>query len=280
MNRATLATLVVATLLVFAGCSAPGDQPTQTTTPRDGTAETPTTATTTATSNGTTDFPVGTDETGIANASLVVGTHESVLANASYAFVATQRAGDPGQEQIVTVRSNPDQRRVHAISEGSGQLGGTELYVNDTTVYVRRSVQGTSQYTVQDLGVNFTTQHRRQVGTGYIAAVLGAGTYEYAGSIEQTELEIYEFRMAEYEGGGPFPANATEFEGTVQIDERGVVRRADAVATTIEGESTAITAVAYRVLDVGTVSVDEPPWYEAARNATDAPTGNRTEATG
>ena len=261
--RSFLAPLALSLLVVLAGCgssvpngsgttAAPGDSPTDPV---------------------LTEHPPGTDASGIVDARTVRRTHASILANTSYAIRASQTSPDLEAGLGVTVRSDLDQRRAYANGTGSGPLAGTALYITESTVYTKRSVDGADEYTSRTPTVSFATQHRRQMGHGYIEAILSAGRYESDGQTTVDGIPVWAFEVGEpRNSSGPF-ANATEVDGRALIDERGIIRVAELEASLEgpDGEPVSMR-VEYRTLEVDEVTVDEPAWLPEARAQTNATT--------
>lgn len=252
MLSPTRSAVLVALVVLIAGCgSAPaptGDD--------GGGANTP-----------TLEYPAGTNESGIVDQETVVSTHDSILSNQSYAITAIQRVGDA--EQRVTIRSNPDEMRATATAAGAGQLSGTELYITESQVYIKRGTGEDVQYAVQQPTVNFSTQHRRQMGVGYVVGVLDAGQFEPVGQTTINGTPVWEFQLAEYSGSQALPANVTNSSATVMIDGDGVIRAAD-VSVTASGSQGTNIDIKYRVDQIGGVSVSEPSWLSEAKAQTNA----------
>lgn len=210
----------------------------------------------------TLQYPAGTNETGIVDQATVVSNHNAQLSNQSYALTAIQRVGEG--EQTVTIRSNPDEKRAYATAVGVGQLSGTELYITESAAYVMRGSGENVQYAVQDPQVNFSAQHRRQMGMGYVVGVLDAGEFETVGQTTVDGTPVWEFEMTEYGGSQVLPANATDTTATVKIDGDGIVRVANVSVTTSGSQGTTIE-IEYRVDEVGSVTVSEPSWLPDAK---------------
>jgi len=261
--RSFLTPLALSFLVVLAGCgssvpngsdttAAPGDPPTDPV---------------------LTEHPPGTDTSGIVAPRTVLGTHASILANTSYAIHASQTSPDLEAGLGVTVRSALDQRRAYAKGTGSGPLAGTALYITESRVYIKRSVDGGDEYASREPTVPFAAQHRRQLGHGYIEAVLSAGRFESDGQTTVDGIPVWAFELGEpRNSSGPF-ANASGVDGRVLIDERGIIRVA-ALEAVLEGpdrEPVSMT-VEYRTLGVDDVTVDEPAWLPEARAQTSGTT--------
>lgn len=265
MISKTRSVVIVAVLIIIAGCSAPAT-PT-TTTQSDTDATTPTNTAGQPTTNDPTrdGYPPGTNESGIVDRAAIFSAHSAAIANQSYALQATQRIDDGSREQVVTIQSNPDQMRTYANATGTDQLGGTELYITESAVYVKQGSGDRVQYAVQEPEVNFSQQHKRQVGVGYIIAVVNAGEFGLTGQRTEGGTAIYTYDMESYTGNDLLPENATETSGTVEIGSDGIVRLATVQVTLPESQGNATLEIEYRVTGIGDVTVSEPAWIEAAK---------------
>ena len=246
----------VALLVILAGCSTLVPSPP---TAGDGSSDSP----------APTEFPPGTDASGIADTATVIETHQSLLANQSYAIQASQGTDEGESSLDISIESNPEERRAHATASGAGPLGGTELYLTDDAVYIKRGTGSTTEYQRQDPDVPFPVQHRRQLGTGYLEAILSAGVYERSGHTTVGTTPVWEFSLVESHTNQTRFANVTSVDGTILIDERGIIWRA-ALEFTADGTpgGPVTTRIEYRVDAVGGVSVPEPSWVAEATSGT------------
>ncbi len=254
--NASRAILVVLILVLGAGCNAAG--------PTDGTQAATTTEQPSVTTTESLSYPPGTNESGIVSQSTIYSTHRAVLANQSYSFTALQQVDGGDEEQRVDLQSNPSQKRAALQSSGTGQLADTELFISEEAVYIKQGSGDSAKYEVREPETDFSKQHARQVGIGYVMAVLNAGRYEPAGQSTFEGTTVWNYELVAYEGGDGLPENATDATGSVKIDENGAVRHATVSLTTTGENGTAEMVIEYRVHALGDVDVPEPDWLSEA----------------
>lgn len=253
----TRAILVVLILVLGAGCNAVG--------PTDGTPTETTDGESSLTTTVSLSYPPGTNESGIESRSTIYSTHRAILANQSYSLTALQQVDGGDQEQRVDLQSNPDQQRAHVVSSGTGQLAETELFVTADAVYIKQGSGDSVTYETQEPQTNFSDQHARQVGIGYVMAVLNAGTYEASGQTTVNGTPVHEYTLVTYQGGDVLPENASDVTGSVKIDEDGVVRHATLTLTTSGDAGPSRMVIDYRIHAIGDVDVPEPDWLSEAQ---------------
>jgi len=298
-----LRTVLVAALLVLAGCSGFGGgtdgtatndtAPTATlteTTPADGsgtanggTAETESAAETTAAGSGTDgdgQYPAGVSASGLQNLTALLGAQQTALNGTAHVT-----------EYWLNATIGQDSQTTHTLErvddEGTISYLGNRTSVNGTTgasstqsvgIYGNDSV-GFSKEVVRSLARNETT-YTRAVSGSHVRSRLGGsffnlyvalGNYTTAGvndSGESTRITL-EAAGRNETFTDQINSNITSYRGTLVVDGDGVIRSADiamTAGTTRDGGN--YTVDFDRSAVGGDVTVTRPSWYDTALEST------------
>jgi len=276
--------LALAVLLLLAGCQAapgPGEDATPSTVGAS-TAERPAADATDRPSTvdpSTFPFPPGTSADGL-DPSVLPARHAETLVDARrYTFVQSQKAGN----RTVTTRLDVDHERQRLLGvrrAGVAEEGqAVDIYATGDTVYRRQSQQLTNGSSIG----NYDEQSRdwsRQAVTARSALTAVLETYQFDVDSVHTRNGS---RFVRYESTGPRePANrnaaplATSGNATVEVDDRGVVRR-----LVVEPDPERDDRIVIGFRNFGSAAVARPAWVDAATGPppVDVPTATLTANT-
>ncbi|WP_128475981.1 hypothetical protein [Halorussus pelagicus] len=291
MKRVALTALLGLTL-VLAGCSsAPGGSEAspsttaETTTVTDVTTTIPTTATATATTNtdDTTtatvvedDSPPGLSPSGVTDAEAFAAAHEAALANRSYTYTRNATVTAPNGTRLGNwterVQVGPERLRFNNTQTGTGVTVGGHA-IDDLRVYTNGSVT-----------LFNTDNYRRHAGRGF-AATQFSSTSLLTDAFDASETSVTTVERNERMW---FQVAAERDDETFTYrysNETVEVRATNLTATALVAPSGLVTDLTYeydfergnvsghRTMDVrysavGETTVERPPWYDEAINAT------------
>lgn len=264
--RKQIAAIAVATLLVFAGCSAGGDGGGTTAAPE--TTDAPTDAATTEASGG--DGPIYESPL---EAATVATNHESVVREAgSFTLSSTsnQTQGDQSRSVESTVSADLSSGAYLSTQDASGRLVETFGYGNGTA-YQRFVIDNESRYSVPP-----QTPNASQLAGGSIESFVNAFQFDHTGteSVDGTDTDVYEASGFEdlnqsAEGFGELDEeNVSNVNARVYVADSGLVKQFE-YSLTVQTESGEVSiAIVQQYVDVGSTTVSEPPWIDEARENT------------
>ncbi|WP_137283673.1 DUF7537 family lipoprotein [Halorussus salinisoli] len=299
------AALVVAAMILLAGCAgSDGTTPTTTTAETPTTVEDRTTTETTATSvtspNETTtttmnasaneSLPPGVNASGVEDPSVLVEAHRSGLNNSSFAFEfrSNVTVGETSQwtRQRGTVETGRSPLVVHSdsvrnLTEGTTRVA-TDLWANDTSVVVQyRREDRTELRRYNRSGGNVadeTWAHLpradldSQVTQAWLVELaLTAGKFDLARVDDRDGQRVAVLRATEAVDS----ANLTDLNATVVVDAEGRVHSLSLTAAS-EGNDESRIHYEFELTEVGTVTVERPTWVGAATPPTETPENETT----
>lgn len=216
-------------------------------------------------------YPDGVTENGT-NVSALADAHAEALNGSSFsiALETSQNSSAGNQSAALSADVGPDREAVRANLSGADQR--TEIYATEAKHYQQRTVGDRTAYRV----TNRTSEGAQVVpaslsGAVYLqqyAAATGANlTPDGAREVDGTTLLVLRA-----DGGDvsiPGAVNATSYDATALVDERGVVHSFEVTLDTEQSGAPASFSIAMNVSDVGETTVAEPSWLDEARNQTD-----------
>lgn len=279
MRKQTVATLVVASMLLLAGCSFGGTgSPTATDASGD-TTDQPDGSTVTDDSSGGTPagqsatYPDGYTESGVANATKASSSHRSALA-ASGGFavdydatVTTPNATTNVQyDQRVETESREVFRRTNV---SSGDVTGLVVrYYADDTVYFKSRQPGSEETTYGNQSQSYSLGSF--TGVEFVRPALEDVTYGSSEVTTRDGTDVVVYSDATLEsadglfGNSIEMANVSDFSATLVVDKSGVVRELRYSATIDRSGADRTVEVRVGVSGIDATTVDEPAWLSQA----------------
>lgn len=263
--RKQIAAIAVVALLVFAGCSAGGDGDATTAAPE--TTDAPADATTTE-SDG--DGPIYESPL---ESNTVAENHESAIRDAgtfTLASTSNQSQGEQSRSIESTVTVDLSSGEYFSQRDAGAQLIETYAYGNGTA-YQRLTFNNQSQYSIPQ-----RTSNTSQLASGDIGSFVNGFQFDHAGteSVDGTETDVYEASGFEdlnqsAEGFGELDEeNVTSIDARVYVADSGLVKQFEysLVIQTENGEAS--IEIQQRYTDIGSTTVEQPPWLDEARTNT------------
>lgn len=275
MRNHTVATLLVASMLLLAGCSFGGTGSPTTTAdstgdPDDATAS-PTATDTPAGQSFT--YPDGYDESGVVNATAADASHRAAL-TASTGFAVDYDATVTTPNAATVVRYD---QRVETGSEevfrrtnvSSGNVSGlVARYYADDTVYIKSRQPGSNETTYGNQSQSYSVDSF--TGIEFVRPALEDVSYGSSEVTTRDGTEVVVYSDATLEaadglfGSNIDAANVSEFTATLVVDADGVVRELQYSATVTRSGSDRTVEIRVGVGGIGTTTVDEPSWLSQA----------------
>lgn len=257
MNRSRLAPLLIAALLLLAGCA--GTLP--------GTDDVGGGADADAYPPGVTDSTV--------NATALTDAHRSALNGSSLTVSVSidQQIGNRSQSVSAVQRVGPDHEAI--LSTVDMETGSRAIYLTEDTQYVRVTFNNQSRYDVRPR--SRTTPGQLMISptaTDLVNWTLTSGNFTVAGTEERDGTTLTTLTASSLTANATRPTQGTlaGFNATAVVDERGVVRSLSySVELEREGR-TYVSSVSLNVTDVGSTDVAEPDWLEEAKNRSESTT--------
>ncbi|WP_254840873.1 hypothetical protein [Natronomonas marina] len=261
----TLQTLLVVSLVLLAGCSfgapATDDQtPTTTSTPTPTSA---TTSTPTATPGTGTELAPGITREGITNPVALMNAHQRVLLEDGFAV----------DQRVVTTYEGTVESRL-ALRTVVGP-GGEVAFRNGTSTAA--DANGTEVVTSNDIWLNTTAQVSRHFEGGEVTydvheRLSPPESLVWFGTVQrdiQFAADAYEVTAVERRDGVRFVTLAVSYDrvgndgvddavGTLLVDERGVIHRAEMNVSYDEGT---VYSTTYEVIELG-AEPEPPDWLD------------------
>ncbi|MFB6270113.1 MAG: hypothetical protein ABEH83_09225 [Halobacterium sp.] len=259
--RKQIAAIAVAALLVFAGCSAGGDGGATTAAPETTDAPTDTTATESSDDGPVYESPL--------DAATVADNHESAIRDAgTFTLVSTSNQTQGGQSYTVTSTVAADVETGEFLTEQQAAGRVIEVYgFGNGTAYrrVERS-SGETQYAVPP-----QTPNASQLAGGDIESFVKAFSFDHAGSetIDGTSTHVYEASGVEDINESEFSnldvENVSSIDAGVYVTDDGLVKQFEYSMTVSTQNGDVSISVRQRYTDVGSTTIEQPPWLDEAR---------------
>lgn len=297
MDARRVALLVVALLVVVAGCAGgnatPSASPAEENATADETATTAGNATTNTTIDETTiaetatttespnaTLPPGVNTTGVEAPQKLVAAHRDALTNASFAFQfgANVSVGPASQWTVQqgTVAPNLSMLILHSRSirhvDGETMRTATDLWANNSTVVVKyrrdnrtelrlynRTSANASAYDETWAHLPRADLDSQVTQTWLVELVLTVGNYDLARTERRNGHRVAVLRATEPVAA----ANYTDLNATLVVDEEGRVRSLSLTAA-YAGDNRTRVHYEFELMGVGDSSVVRPTWVEAA----------------
>jgi hypothetical protein len=283
--RRSLLPVLLAALVLTAGCSflggggttpTSGSTPTASPTATDPATASPTpTATPTPTPAPSQSFPAGYSESGVTDAETALSSHVGSLADRRSFIVDIDGSvvtsnGTQALRQLQSV-DIADDRALVAVNGTSGVERTS--YFGDGKRYLRVDPPGenNTRYNV----TNATLDPRGFTGSGFLAPVLTNASYGEATVNETANGTFYSYSATSVDrsafrtllGPSVDPENVTRFDAGIVVDEEGVVRRMGYRAVVDRGDDELVVSVALQTYAIDEVDISPPPWLDEARQA-------------
>jgi hypothetical protein len=261
--RKQIAAIAVASLLIFAGCSAGGDGGTTTAAPETTTAPGDTTP-------ETDDEPIYESPL---DAATVADNHESAISDAgtfTLESTSNQSQGDQSFSVTSSVAADLSSGEYFSEQNASNRLVQTYGYGNGTA-YQRLQFSGETQYMIPQQSPNAS-----QLASGDLKSFVNAFEFEHAGteSVDGTTTHVYEASGFESlnqsaPGFGDLDEeNVTSIDARVYVTGDGLVKQFEYGLTVDTEQGEASIAIEQRYVEVGSTNVEQPPWLDDARENT------------
>jgi hypothetical protein len=262
--RTQIAAIAVASLLIFAGCSAGGD---------GGATTTPAPETTTVPGDTTTAPDDGPIYESPLDAATVAQNHEAAVRDAgtfTLESTSNQSQGDQSFSVTSSIAADRSTGEYRSEQNASSRLVETYGYGNGTA-YQRLEFSGETQYVVPR-----QTPNASQLATGDIRSFVNAFEFEHVGSesVDGTPTDVYEASGFESlnqsaPGFGDLDEeNVTSIDARVYVTDDGLVKQFEYGLTVDTEQGDASIAVQQRYVGVGSTTVEAPPWLDEARENT------------
>lgn len=273
MRKRIVVTLLVASLVLLAGCSGGTSSPTPTETPgTTGDTPTATDGSTDTPAGQTGTYPAGYEEAGVANATTAASTHrEALTATDGFAVDYDATVTTPNATTTVTYDQRVEtgsREVVRRTNVTSGDVSGQVVrYYVDDTVYFRSQQPGAE--------TTYGNQSQRYAVSGFtgIEFVSPALTDVSFGSSEVTtrdgtEVVVYSDATLDATDGlfgeDVDRANVSDFAATLVVGTDGIVRELSYAATVERRDGDRTVEVTVAVSGIGSTTVDEPSWLSQA----------------
>lgn len=255
MQRNALQLFAIVALVVLAGCSgglSGGDA--------------------TATDDGPTlddvSYPPGVSENGT-NVSALAEAHAGVLENESFALTADSVMNSSMTNQSVRLEAAVNEDRDSVLVDGSMRGQQVSMYLTAEKRYTRIGTGNGSTYRTTDrtsdavklVPSSFT-------GTNYLGQFAGVGDFTPTDAREANGTTVVALEADGSNATEAATANLTDYEATMLVDERGVVRSMTVDATSTTRGRQYSTSFSMKIESVGATTVSEPAWLDEARNST------------
>lgn len=259
--RKQIAAIAVAALLVFAGCSAGGDGGATTAPGTD--APTDGTTTESGSDGGAPVYESPLDATTVAQ------NHDTVLRDAgTFTLVSTSNQSQGGQSLGVTssVAANVDSGEVYSEQNANDRVVEVYSYGNGTAYQRLELSSGETQYTVPPQPPNAS-----QIAGGQLQSFVSAFALDHAGSetVDGASTDVYEASGVEDVNESAFPQldveNVSSADASVYVTEDGLVKQFGYSLTVATENGEATIAVQQQYTEVGSTTVEQPPWLDEAR---------------
>jgi hypothetical protein len=243
--------IVVALLVVLAGCGGASTTPTATDAPGPTTATATATPTPTPSSTPAADlaYPDGTGPDGVATDGTLTRAHYAALANTSYAAAFAHRAA----RGTVAVDADDDEALVQ-YAQGDRRV---TIYVTDGTGYQRVVNGSDASYRTVGLSVAVVRQQFAlpALGRNYPLFEYGpASTARYRGD------PVHAYSVIGANVSRVDAPNVSDVDGRLYVDDRG--RVVDFRLNATYGGSTVVRR--YSLAQVGSAEVTRPSWADRA----------------
>jgi len=274
MRRVALAVLL-ASLVVVAGCGGTGGTETETSTDMTTPSETATpspTATPTSDTLDSVEYPDGAAADGLTDPTAIASSQRGLLNDTSYTLVYEAEATSGPQEgntAFVRTTYTPDRSVTNIATSQDGVGSNVTIFSGADATVLRSSNESTTGYAYYERNSSFVASFYRfyglQVPGQFTGQFLQAFEYE-AVDTEQRDGHTY----IVYESTG-VNQSFVDRSGTTEYTEGDLrlVLRDDGLVTGLEGSATATTQegettreVSYEVTDVGATTVERPTWLE------------------
>lgn len=286
MNRSQLLPIVVAAVVVLAGCNAlTGGDDTETDTPTVTPVDVPTDEPT------ATPMPMlapGLTEAGVVSASDLANAHEDALDNGSYTIVSNSTVryanGTLRYQRNRIMRVSEGSEPFYAVSRynGSGRqpvvtLQRIERWSDGERLYSAIVRENETRYSTSALNRAFISV---QKGDQFLSLFTALET-RVVGQETRNGTELYRVRATNITNPEYLPRsvlntskNPRNISFRALVDSEGIVQSYHLGYTTTEinrgVETTNRVTQSLRYTDIGSTTVERPAWYEAANRTTTA----------
>jgi hypothetical protein len=267
-----LATVAVVALVVLSGCAGSAAQSTTAT-------ETSANATEQADASSA-DLPPGVSADGVENASALLAAHRAALAETGYVYrvqYAVSAEGSFAQQGAArsAVAKNHAPIRVRSVSDiqsgNQSRRVRTDVWANETVALYEYRSRNRTRYDKSNasLSPDETERFARRATLDVVAEAslsnlvelaLRSGEYEVAGTESVDGATLTTLRATAPNGSVPGLANASTYDGTLVVDDRGRVHEMSLIA---EGDRSSVR-YEFTLAKFGGVVVEYPAWADQA----------------
>jgi len=280
-TRLTTAAVVALVVLAgFGGSAAQSPTATETTETTAETAAETGTESTAQTDASSADLPPGVSADGVENASALLAAHRAALAETGYVYRVRYAvsAGESFAQQGTArsvVAKNHAPIRVRSVSDTQSddrtRRVRTDVWANESVALYEYRTRNRTRYDKSNasLSPDETERFARRPTLDVVAQAslsnlvelaLLSGEYEVAGTESVDGATLTTLRATEPNGSVPGLANASTYDGTLVVDDRGRVREMNLTAV---GDRTSVR-YEFALAKLGAVVVEYPAWADRA----------------
>lgn len=307
MRRSTALTLLVAAMLLLAGCNnlpsggtAPpttaGESPSGTTIgaidKTTSTDETTRTTQTTGEANDTNEsesqLAPGLTKSGVTDATLLADAHAAVLANTSYTAesqrLASNGTGNQNATVVVLSRTNTTTKVAHEPTrvfwryDFSGNASVTPAFPQDIEVWsgeneTFEAVEGQNGTTYRESNGRGVSVASARTGRDTLSVLFGSLNTSVTRTTTQNGTTLYRVNSTGVADNATLASlfgveSASNVSMTALVDSDGLVHEYHVEYDATSGNRTWHVSQTSRFTALGETTVERPPWYDEAVNAT------------
>ena len=211
-------------------------------------------------------YPDGVSENGTDAAALADG-HRTALENESFTLSMELSQNSSMGNQSVQMDAAVGADRDDVRANVSALRQQVSMYLTSEKQYTKTTVDNRSMYRVQNRtprGMQFVPAS--YTGARYVEQFASNVSFQPTGVREVDGTKLIVLRANESAVTAPDRVNVTEYNGTLLVDEQGLVHRFDVQVTTEQDGQRAAVGFSFEISDVGETTVEEPNWLDEAKN--------------
>jgi hypothetical protein len=262
MDKRLIALVGLSLFVVLAGCNASTDLTSPTSTPSELSPQNETTENESELDSA--EFPDWATTTNIEQIRALTA-HQSTLANADYKIGVNLTHAQPGRSINTTtiISSNKSNSRLHLQSDLPGRT--LQQYYTANELSSQTVIGNNTTVEVGNITDSFEAIHEREARPGeLLTSLLTASNFTAVNTttIDGHDAIIYNITNVSGENSTRLPSPVYQFNGSMTIDERGIIWEASLMTVGSRNGSATALLQEYRTLKYGNVSVEKPQWVQ------------------